>query len=263
MSGWYYVQGKDRVGPVDEDKLHQLFERRVLNGDSYIWKKGLENWTRAKEILDLESQAQPSIPNDVAEIPAIGQDQAKVDWKKISENSKQVMIKVGVDRGCAEAEYGPYSIDELRKALHQSRINERTYIFVPGMENWAFLGDLHELYKRLVNHLPPEIDDIERRAFVRKPFVARLYFHNEEEIYEGICRDVSIGGGQILIANFPGSAGDLVKMNVHPENSNYSFVATGRIVRLLEGNQGFSLRFINLSEEAQNSIKSYLDEYDG
>ena len=38
------------------------------------------------------------------------------------------------------------------------------------------------------------------------------------------------------------------------------FVAGGKIVRILEGDQGFSLRFMNLSDEAINSIEDYLDK---
>ena len=38
-SGWYYVQGSERVGPVDKTKLSQLFVSGDLNEDSYVWKK--------------------------------------------------------------------------------------------------------------------------------------------------------------------------------------------------------------------------------
>ena len=50
-------------------------------------------------------------------------------------------------------------------------------------------------------------------------------------------------------------------MNVHPENSDFCFTAQGEIVRILDGNQGFSLRFRNLSQEAQSSIDKYISNH--
>ena len=36
--------------------------------------------------------------------------------------------------------------------------------------------------------------------------------------------------------------------------------AGGKIVRILDGDQGFSLRFIDLSDEAKDSIEAYLEK---
>ena len=74
-----------------------------------------------------------------------------------------------------------------------------------------------------------------------------------------LCRDISVGGLQVLVSSFPGNIGDDVTMNVHPDNSDYNFVASGKIVRLLEGGQGFSLRFLDLSPEAEQSIRTYIN----
>ena len=81
---------------------------------------------------------------------------------------------------------------------------------------------------------------------------------NNKKVFEGICRDVSVGGMQVLIDQFPGKAGEKISINVHPENSDYHFVASGQIVRLLEGNNGFSFRFQQLSDEAKKAIEKYV-----
>lgn len=47
-------------------------------------------------------------------------------------------------------------------------------------------------------------------------------------------------------------------MNVHPDNSDYHFVARGKVVRILDGDQGFSLRFSGLNDEAKNAINDYI-----
>ena len=87
-----------------------------------------------------------------------------------------------------------------------------------------------------------------------------MFFHNESVVYEGICRDISVGGLQVLVDGFPGNIGDEISLNVHPENTDYNFVASGKVVRILEGDQGFSLRFIQLSDEATNAIEDYLSK---
>ena len=99
-----------------------------------------------------------------------------------------------------------------------------------------------------------------KRANVRKPFVAQVFFYGADQFYEGVCRDISIGGMQILIAHFPPKLGSKVCINVHPDNSEYSFTTEAVVVRVLEGDRGCSLRFKNLSDEAQLSIEAYLSE---
>jgi hypothetical protein len=65
---------------------------------------------------------------------------------------------------------------------------------------------------------------------------------------------------QILVDDFQGQAGDKITINVHPENSDYHFAASGVVVRILEGNSGFSFRFQGLSDEAKKAIEKYIQE---
>lgn len=254
MTSWYYVEGKDRVGPVDEARLTELLQSGTLNSDSYIWTKGFDNWKKFNEVGELEhllSSDSPDESTDSAE--------ESFDWLRVSNSEKIFMIKIGIDRGSQEVEYGPYNLDELSQAFAEKRINEKTLIYVPGkMKEWIFLADV-PIYEKLFNTMPPVIDEIDRRRNMRKPFVARMFFHDQEEFFEGVCRDISVGGLQILVSNFPGAVGDEVSMNVHPDNSDYCFTAKGEIVRLLEGGQGFSLRFMGLNDEAKSSIESYVN----
>ncbi|MDD0853926.1 GYF domain-containing protein [Halobacteriovorax sp. GB3] len=257
MVNWYYVQGSERVGPVREADLKDLVTDEVLGPDSYVWKKGFDNWVHLKDVSELQHILEQT-DDAIEEIPTIdfGEIKRGVDWDSISESDRVFMIKIGIDRGATETEYGPYNMKQLKRAFDENRINEKTFIFVHGMENWTFLADL-PIFEKVFQTAPPIIEETERRVDVRRPFVARLLFHDNEEVFEGICRDISVGGMQILVSDFPAAVGDSVSINVHPDNSDVRFTAEGRIVRLLDGGQGFSIRFSELNTGAKTVIEQY------
>jgi hypothetical protein len=257
---WWYVEGSDRKGPVEENELRSLLDTGILKEDGFIWTKGFENWIKLNEVSELSHLlgSAEEIPSpEVSRKPAI--EKPGLDLKSIDLNERIFYIKTGLDRSKNElgAEYGPFSIDQLKRLFEENRINEKTYIFTTGMDNWTIVVDF-ELFGIISGGKIVEIEDDERRAHLRKPFVANMYFHDESQLFEGVCRDISIGGLQVLVSNFPGQVNDEVTMNVHPENSDFSFVATGKIVRILDGNSGFSLRFHSIGDEAKSAISTYL-----
>jgi len=266
---WYYVQGNERVGPVERSELSELFKNGTVTTDTYVWTKGYDNWkvlNAVDELNDIYNRSESAFDNTSFAQSSTSDEDAfdfperivSLDLSQVDDNDKIFTIKVGVDRGGEEAEYGPFSLVQLKKAYEQKRINEKTYIFTPGMDNWVFLGDF-ELFQKITGDLPPEIDDQERRRTVKKPFIARMFFHDNSSVYEGICRDISVGGLQILVSGFPAKVGEKVSMNVHPDNSNHCFTASGVVVRKLEGDTGFSLRFENLNDSAVSAISNYIN----
>jgi len=267
---WYYVDGSERVGPVAKSEIEGLFEVGKLNTESYIWTKGYDNWKKISEVDEFSNlgSATEDDEEEITEVitpvemkverAEVETDGSDFDFSSIDPDEKRITIKIGLDRGGNEAEYGPFSLNQLKQAFIEKRINAKTLIFTSGMKDWAFLADL-PLYQELFEEMPPVIEETERRTTVRKPFIARMFFHDQHDVFEGVCRDISVGGLQILVSGFPGTVGDTVNLNVHPDNSDYCFVASGKIVRLLDGGQGFSLRFTDISDEAKNSISEYID----
>jgi hypothetical protein len=267
---WYYVQGSERVGPVERSEIDSLFHAGTITAESFIWKKGFDNWKSldsVDELSDLLEGGPDSIPapDDISEIPSMSEEVpttseavGALDLHSVSEDAKVFTVKVGYDRGGSETEYGPFSLNQIKKAYEEKRISEKTFIFTPGMSTWVLLGDF-ELFEKISGVPAEEVSDDDRRISVRKPFIARLFFHDNNNVYEGICRDISVGGLQILVSDFPCQVDDKVSLNVHPDNSDYHFTASGRVVRKLEGDSGFSMRFEDLSSEAVTSIQAYVD----
>lgn len=254
---WYYVQAGDRKGPVEEQKIVELITNSTLGSEDYVWRKGLDNWIKIHEASEFSNLLNPVDNFSEDELPDVIDD-GEVSLRELAGDENCIFIKIGADRGTEEVEYGPYPIDLLVKLFEQKRINAKTFAFIKGMKNWQVLGDFTD-FSEVFEDSPPPIKDEDRRASRRKPFIARMYIENKKEVFVGICRDISVGGMQVLVDHFPGRVGEKIAINVHPENTEYNFVADGKIVRSLDGGQGFSFRFMNLSSESQNAIQRYLD----
>jgi hypothetical protein len=255
---WYYVLSGERQGPVDINVIEDLFHNGQLNNEDYVWCKGFANWTKIKDVEEFNlSTEQEPVENKVKPVKKVEKTKSEINFTDYDTSKKCFYIKIGADRGQKEVEYGPFSIEILKSLYDENRINAKTFIFTQGMPNWSVIADIKG-FETVFNQVPPMIEESDKRAFNRLPFIARMFVQNNQDVFEGICRDVSIGGMQVLIDNFPSSVGDKISINVHPENTDHSFVASGSIVRLLEGGQGFSFRFTDLSTEALNSINSYI-----
>ena len=265
MSGWYYVLGQERIGPVEKEEIEKLYRFGPLNDESHIWRKGFVGWERLSKAGDFsylfdveELPPAPELEPEPPAPPGMPALKAKEPWDDLNPDEKMVHIKIGYDRGKEEVEYGPYSVHQLKRAYSEKRINDKSYVFIPGMKNWVLLGD-SPIFSRISSG-PSGITDVDRRKGVRKPVTANIIFHDNRKVFDGICRDISIGGMQVLVGDFSARIGDVVTLNVHPDNSGYSFTAKGRIVRLLDGGQGFSLRFSELDQEAKKSLLSYIEQ---
>lgn len=259
---WWYVEGSERVGPKSEEEIKALIQTSKIGDENFLWKRGFDNWKKLKEIDELKTVTvapqiieETPLPSPIEEAP-----KKEINWNAIDENEKIFMIKIGLDRGAtSETEYGPFSIKNLKRLYDEKRITDKTFIYTKGLSTWIFLAEL-PFYERLFSKMPPPIDEQDRRKNIRRPFVARLFFHDQSRIYEGVCRDISVGGMQILVAGFPGKRGDIIAMNVHPNNTDFNFSAKGTIVRELEGGAGFSIRFNALDSSAERAILEFVAE---
>jgi hypothetical protein len=251
---WYYVQKGNRHGPVAVEVLTSMLASSDLKPDDFVWKKGFENWKKIKEVEELQgtgSSASPDFPPSSSS--------RDVNLTELNMDDRVIYIRIGNDRGGATSDYGPFSVKQLKQLFKENRINGKTFIFAKGMKEWKVLAEMAE-YQQIFEELPPVIKEADKRTALRKPFVARLFVQNNKKLFEGICRDISIGGMQILLDHFVGNAGDKITINVHPENSDYHFAASGVIVRMLDGSSGFSFRFQGLSDEAKKAIEKYVQE---
>lgn len=255
---WYYVQKGNRQGPVSQEVIMSMIAEQELNPSDFVWKKGFENWKKIEEVSEFETIEKPQ--DNFPPAPVMQMEEKPFSFAEMNESDRAIFIRIGNDRGGASSDYGPFSLIQLKQLFKENRINGKTFVFTTGMKEWKVMGDLPE-YQEVFEELPPQIQEADRRTATRKPFIARLFVQNNKKLFEGICRDISIGGMQVLMDDFKGLAGDKISINVHPENTEYHFTASGVVVRVLEGHSGFSFRFQNLNDEAKRVIEKYVQEF--
>ena len=183
MVNWYYVDGTERVGPIDVIHLEELFRTEKINLETYIWRKGFANWERLKnvdeldftsplnkiktlpeEVGSLNAQSEEVIEELVAEAKStnfdfelrseILKDTPKTiesfSFSHLKEDDSLFFIKIGNDRGLQSFDYfGPYTTEELHFAYKQKRISEKTLVFALGFDDWQAIGAIPYFNKTL------------------------------------------------------------------------------------------------------------------
>ena len=226
-TNWYYVENNERVGPVNESDFLDLIVKSVIGDETYVWRKGLDNWAQAKNLDELKGYLNES--NSSIEVNSVSDNKdseydkenadsvlrkeadIKFNWDEVDEKSSIFILRIGEDRGGEEKEYGPYSMEVIKKLIKQKRVNHLTQVFSPGMSDWHYLSSIDQLS----SSFEEKAEFHERRNSKRCPISARVFLSDNKSFFQGVCRDVSVGGAQVLVANFPGKEGDIVKVNMH------------------------------------------------
>lgn len=139
MTKWFYVQGSERIGPVEVEKLKDLYLKKEINYNTYIWRKGFQGWEHLKNINELNFDSDEEVAVEKNSLPTA----LEFNWKNVSSEEELFFVKVGNDRS-AQLEFeffGPYSLNELNDALKERRINNQSLIFAAGMLGWVEIGD--------------------------------------------------------------------------------------------------------------------------
>jgi hypothetical protein len=239
---FFIPKGEGFQGPFRPSEIYQKVLSGNLSWMDHCYREKDANWIRIADhpvFRDLKPEAPKSkpaaIPPPFSPKGAVG-----IKWFLFLEGSQS----------------GPYSESELERRIKTTQVSADAFAWNESMNDWKPLIELHPFKDWLGK---PE-NKAERRTAPRKPLVAQVYVTNQKEVVTAMCRDVSVGGMQVLTDRIPGKAGDSVRLNVLPpsESGLAAFVAEGVIVRLLEDGRGFSFRFTRLSDESRQAIEEYV-----
>ncbi|RZA06279.1 MAG: DUF4339 domain-containing protein, partial [Proteobacteria bacterium] len=240
------------------------------NFGSHLWKEGLTGWTRIYDVIDFKSLL-PGEPSAalIAEIQRATQAAPPPMAPKQSEALRTWYIFLD------DANYGPISEVEVQSLLDAGRVNTSTYMWQKGFTDWMMMKDIPSWANRPQTPPParmppmsPAVNPMQqanvsaapadKRHAPRKPFETKILLTDGKEVGWAICRDISVGGMQVLMDHAPGPAGTALKLNVNPQGNIPGFACEGSIVRILEDGRGFSFRFSSLTEAARSAIERYI-----
>ena len=269
---WYVAEGEQWTGPMKASEVYEMIQNHQISWVHFVWKKGQPGWQRVCEVAPFEeyapSQSQPkSKPTDQPPQPAF---QGERKW----------FLHYN------ESQFGPFSHTEVVNSLRIEKITPRVHAWCQGMVNWERIERIAEFQGvgQGTEVIPPQFRkskkaaqndsfvqgqqyDQQQRIHPRRPLVAKMILSDDQSVILGVCRDISMGGMQVLIDEAPVKTGILIRMNVSPSTNETGptispFVAEGKVVRILEDGRGFSFRFTKLSDTAKKSIETYIESND-
>jgi len=285
MSKWYVAIGDRILGPWDEQEVVNQLGSSEIAHCNFAWKEGLGDWVKLMEQEEFQSgMPQKPSPERLDEL------------RKSIEQSKPKPPPPPTTREwfvfLNEVQEGPFDIAEIKELINGGGIGSESFVWKVGMEDWVCFAKSELAYlqkKSLPVNIPPmpasvknpdavvappkedsgvlESSLSDRRKSPRKPVVARVLFHDNQLLGKGMCRDLSIGGAQVMIdsgsevsENFEVKPGSVISMNVHCGSEKEAFTADAVVVRELKGQRGFAVRFQNLSDDSYQTINDILKD---
>lgn len=254
---YFLALGQKALGPMSLQDIYEKLKKGECSWLHFFWTPGNEDWARIYEINELRTLL-PKKPSKKS------LEKMKKSWDGSSTPSLK-KPKVELSRLLVEdlwfmafqgQQLGPFPTEEVLFILKKQAFDSPVHLWKKGWPQWRLAQEVDEFKKAF----SPSERFVERRKTIRKPLIARLYVHNQKDLAVGLCRDISLGGLQILTDNIPGPVGSQVKIHLSqkPADQMPGFLAEGEIVRILEDGKGFSMRFVKLSKEARSAIEAYI-----
>ena len=243
------LQGDSFSGPFRPSEIQKKLENREMTWVDYCYRESDGKWIRiCDHPVFLGFQPEAPKPKPVT----------KVMPPPIPAEARMPKIRWFLFQN--ESQSGPYSEIELKRLIQTGQVLADSFVWQESFADWKALAQVPEFSKGIQKNIAEPIKPSDRRESPRKPLVAQIYLTNEKEIASGMCRDISVGGMQVLTDTLPGKTGDRIHLNVMPPESSglAPFVAHGEIVRILEDKRGFSFRFTDINDEAKRSIERYI-----
>ncbi len=217
---WFLYYNDSQFGPFNEEEIRRFLKLGKIHGRVHAWKDGMAGWQRLEKLPGFEDEIAESVRARDARSQS-----ASPKVASAAQNAQVAQASMNSEPAKPKRQEAPAPAPSQAQAQ-------------------------------------PDDRRVDQRKSPRRPLLARIVFAStkNEEVTVGVCRDVSVGGMQVLTDKIPGQPGSHIRLNVSPagERNVRPFVAAGVIVRLLEDGRGFSFRFDSLPEDSRRIIEDYI-----
>lgn len=266
---WFVAVDDSWLGPLSASDVYEKINNQELTWAHYIWKEGQSEWKRICDVKTFHVAVPHQPPKSVQQkIKTAMKPVIKQGSRRVGAGAPQLSkAQTAKDKVWFlyynDTQYGPFSQGEIGRFLNVGKIHGKVYVWRGGMDNWKRLSEVSP-FSEMVGETRGTIGGAksDQRTTPRRPLVAKILLANDDSVTLAVCRDISIGGMQVLTDKVPGKVGSKIKLNVSPAGGAgrmEPFVAEGLIVRILEDGRGFSFRFDRLTENARRSIQKYIE----
>ena len=264
---WFLHYSETQFGPFSIEEVQKFLRAGKIHGKVFCWCEGMSDWKRLEQIEDLSADVaeasrvraeKKKSAHSPPSAPAVTDSNARVegwipnrpiDGRKRGELREEPVFvleekpkKSMRSKTLTRFEIRPEEVVKKEKSSLENKNSSDSVLPTVESETKLIKKDL--------------------RSSARKSLVARVLVAGKDRLGVAMCRDVSIGGMQVLTDQLPGKVGDRIKLNVsplgQPSGGVEPFVAEGIIVRVLEDGRGFSFRFEKLAASAIRAIEAYL-----
>lgn len=140
---WYYVDNGKSQGPFSRDAFIDLIVEGKLTPVTYVWTRGMKEWTYLKN-TDLYASNPVSAPAEAVEEPVVPEyeetavEESTVDEQPDSDSSsdQQEWYYVRQNRS-----FGPYSQSVMATYIDQGMLDGSSFVWKPGFKDWERLAD--------------------------------------------------------------------------------------------------------------------------
>jgi len=257
---WYVALDAQKwIGPLSASEVVERIHDGEITWAHYGWRKEQSKWIRLCDIPAF-SVAVPMAPSAPIKVQPKKAESRKTP-PPVPEQTQWFLYY-------SDSQFGPFGEDEIHRFLRIGKIHGDVHIWSEGMKGWeklktisTFSESIEESTKVRLS-LKSEGAPTERRKAPRAPLVARSLMAAGGKVISGVCRDVSVGGMQVLTTEKLMAIGTKLKLNIsNPDGAQgaiRAFVAEGVVVRQLEDGRGFSFRFEKISPEGKKAIEAYV-----
>lgn len=168
-----------------------------------------------------------------------------------------IFVKVVIDNDNNTQDFGPFSLEMIQKLYFDNRIDGRSYIYAPNLDNWKILADFSD-YKAIFGEEPPEITSYHRRLNTRASLNCECKVYADKDWYSATANDLSMMAAKLSFHGHQLNLDQVVKIEFMLQELDGERI-TAQVMRLFDStgeDQYVTFRFTDLSEDQRHKISS-------
>lgn len=257
---WFYIDNNQRVGPIDEKSFFNLLQSHLISTDTFVWRKGLENWTQIfnlselMEVIQKLDQVHQDLNFEATPVKTettLSPTRIEASWFNLSLEEKIFFIKQKEESTI----FGPYSLSNIDRLLKERRLNDSSWIYTHQMPAWIKIGAIpqyHDLFGKDPK-IPPNAP-----LHHLNTICIDFQIDNEFQTYQGLAQDLSLGGVQIISRNLNIPLKTTLKVILKPLYTSTMTQIPAEVIRNLDENSGIFVHFTDLEGESLSKLQDYL-----